>query len=83
MFFILILTINLLFHSVASNRIISAKDHASVQFFIPHVDKEGHLNGQQTAVAFSGFIRGQGGSDAALNKIAQEQEFVTAFPEYA
>ncbi len=70
------------FCSVASNRIISAKDHASVQFQIPHVDKDGHLNGQFTTVAFSGFVRGQAGSDAALNKVAQEGGFVSAFPEY-
>ncbi len=53
-----------------------------MQFQVPHVDKDGHLNGQFTTVAFCGFVRGQGGSDAALNKIAQEGGFVNAFPEY-
>jgi hypothetical protein len=53
-----------------------------VQFQIPHVDKDGHLNGHFTTVALCGFVRGQGRSDAAINKIAQEGSFTNAFPEY-
>ena len=53
-----------------------------MQIQIPHVDKDGHLNGQSTTVALCGFVRGQGKSDQALNKILQEGKFVTAFPEY-
>lgn len=53
-----------------------------MQFQIPHVDKDGHLNGQFTTVAFSGFLRGQAGSDQAVNKIAQRGGFVNAFPEW-
>lgn len=68
--------------SSATNRIIQAKDHASVQITIPHVDKEGHLTNETTVIALSGFVRAQGRSDAALNKMMQEGGFVTAFPEY-
>jgi small subunit ribosomal protein S21e len=68
--------------SSATNRIIRAKDHASVQIVIPHVDKEGHLTNQSTTIALSGFVRAQGRGDAAINKIAQESGFVNAFPEY-
>ena len=40
------------------------------------------MTNQYTTVALCGYVRGQGRSDAAINKIAQEQGFVTAFPEY-
>lgn len=54
-----------------------------MQIQIPHVDKDGHLNGQVTNVPLSGFVRSQGKSDSAINKILQDGGFVTAFPEYA
>ena len=67
---------------MATNRIISAKDHASVQISIPHVDKDGHLNGHSSTVALCGYVRSQGKADQALNKILQDEGFTTAFPEY-
>ncbi|CAN6292113.1 unnamed protein product [Urochloa humidicola] len=43
----------------ATNRIITAKDHASVQINIGHLDENGLYNGQFTTFALSGFVRAQ------------------------
>ncbi|VAH26660.1 unnamed protein product [Triticum turgidum subsp. durum] len=43
----------------ATNRIITAKDHASVQINIGHVDANGLYNGSFTTFALSGFVRAQ------------------------
>merc|ERR1711916_199975 len=66
----------------ATNRLITAKDHASVQITIPHVDKDGQLTNASTTVALCGYIRGKGAGDAAFNRIAQEGGFVNAFTEF-
>ncbi|KAG2398450.1 40S ribosomal protein [Vigna angularis] len=43
----------------ATNRLITAKDHASVQINIGHVDENGIYNGQFSTFALCGFIRAQ------------------------
>ncbi|RWW40251.1 hypothetical protein BHE74_00054354 [Ensete ventricosum] len=43
----------------ATNRLITAKDHASVQINIGHLDESGVYTGQFTTFALSGFIRAQ------------------------
>ncbi|KAG1338701.1 hypothetical protein COCNU_04G010070 [Cocos nucifera] len=45
--------------SSATNRLITAKDHASVQINIGHLDENGVYTGQFTTFALSGFIRAQ------------------------
>ena len=45
--------------SSATNRLITAKDHASVQINIGHLDESGVYTGQFTTFALSGFIRAQ------------------------
>ena len=57
----------------ATNRLITAKDHASVQINIVHVDENGIYNGQFTTFALSGFIRAQGDADSALDRIWQKK----------
>jgi len=49
----------MLFCSSATNRLIPAKDHASVQINIGHVDERGVYTGQFSTYALSGFIRAQ------------------------
>lgn len=56
----------------ATNRILTAKDHASVQINIAQLDANGIYGGQYSTVAFSGFIRDNAGSDQALNILAAE-----------
>lgn len=57
--------------SAATNRLITAKDHASVQINIGHVDENGHIiPGQQTTYALCGFVRIRSESDDSLNRLA-------------
>eukprot|EP00460_Paracercomonas_marina_P000595 EW704460.1.p2 GENE.EW704460.1~~EW704460.1.p2 ORF type:complete len:108 (+),score=44.04 EW704460.1:54-377(+) len=57
----------------ATNRLIPANDHASVQFNIGVLNANGVYAGTFEPVAFSGFIRSQGASDFFLNRIAAEK----------
>ncbi|KAM0752828.1 ribosomal protein S21e [Meredithblackwellia eburnea MCA 4105] len=54
----------------ATNRLITAKDHASVQINVGEVDEEGKLTGSNVTYAFSGGLRETGDSDDALNRLA-------------
>lgn len=40
-----------------TNRLIDAKDHASIQINIGHLDDTGVYTGQYTTLALSGFVR--------------------------
>ena len=40
-----------------TNRLIAAKDHASIQLNIGHLDDSGVYTGQYTTLALSGFVR--------------------------
>lgn len=52
----------------ATNRIIGAKDHASVQFNIADIDGQGVYTKTYSTVVLSGFVRHSGNSDAQVNK---------------
>ncbi|XP_008805749.1 40S ribosomal protein S21 [Phoenix dactylifera] len=58
----------------ATNRLITAKDHASVQINIGHLDENGVYTGQFTTFALSGFIRAQGDADSALDRLWQKKK---------
>ena len=45
--------------SSATNRLITSKDHASVQINIGHLDESGTYTGQFTTFALCGFVRAQ------------------------
>lgn len=45
--------------SSATNRLITSKDHASVQLNIGHLDADGIYTGQFTTFALCGFVRAQ------------------------
>ncbi|OEJ88515.1 40S ribosomal protein S21-B [Hanseniaspora osmophila] len=56
----------------ATNRIIKAKDHASVQINIAKVDEEGRaIPGEYITYALSGYVRTKGEADDSLNRLAQ------------
>ncbi|TNN80054.1 40S ribosomal protein S21 [Liparis tanakae] len=62
----------------ASNRIIGAKDHASVQINIAEVDKvTGRFNGQFKTYAICGAIRRMGESDDSILRLAKNDSVVT------
>eukprot|EP00798_Chlamydomonas_sp_ICE-L_P002213 gene2213-33772_t len=50
-----------------SNKLISAKDHASVQLNIGHLNDEGVYNGAFTTFALTGRVRGMGEADSAID----------------
>jgi len=61
----------------ASNRIIGAGDHASVQINIAELDeKTGRLTGSNKTYAICGKIRGMGESDDALLRLARRDGVV-------
>lgn len=43
----------------ATNRLITAKDHASVQLNVGHLDEAGRYTGQFSTFALCGYIRAQ------------------------
>ncbi|KAF7153475.1 hypothetical protein RHSIM_Rhsim01G0283600 [Rhododendron simsii] len=58
----------------ATNRLITAKDHASVQINVGHLDANGIYTGQFTTLALCGYIRAQGDADSALDRIWQKKK---------
>uniref|UniRef100_K4ALB1 Small ribosomal subunit protein eS21 n=3 Tax=Setaria TaxID=4554 RepID=K4ALB1_SETIT len=58
----------------ATNRIIIAKDHASVQINIGHLDENGLYDGHFTTFALSGFVRAQGDADSSLDRLWQKRK---------
>merc|ERR1712235_1670 len=62
----------------ASNRIIGAKDHASIQINIAEVDKvTGRFNGQFKTYAICGAIRRMGESDDSILRLAKNDTIVS------
>ena len=55
----------LFFSSSATNSIISAKDHASVQLAVADVDEEGRMTGGFKTYAFCGTVRGMVSADVS------------------
>ncbi|CZT22236.1 unnamed protein product [Zymoseptoria tritici ST99CH_1A5] len=60
----------------ATNRIIKAKDHASVQISVGKVDENGRYTGENQVYALSGFVRAMGESDDSINRLAQRDGFL-------
>merc|ERR1712071_65295 len=60
----------------ATNRIIKAKDHASVQLQIAKVDENGRYTGENHTYALCGFVRAMGESDDSLNRLAQRDGYL-------
>jgi len=54
----------------ATNRLITSKDHASVQITIVDVDAEGKALSTGTTFAMSGDVRAMGESDDSVNRLA-------------
>uniref|UniRef100_A0A8C7NLD9 40S ribosomal protein S21 n=1 Tax=Oncorhynchus mykiss TaxID=8022 RepID=A0A8C7NLD9_ONCMY len=62
----------------ASNRIIGAKDHASIQINIAEVDKvTGRFTGQFKTYAICGAIRRMGEADDSLLRLAKTDSIVS------
>lgn len=59
--------------SSASNRIIAAKDHASIGLAFAELDDQGHVTGTNKTINICGEIRKMGESDDSINRLAKEQ----------
>jgi len=53
-----------------SDRLITSKDHASVQISIADVDANGRAQNTSTTFALCGQVRSQGESDDSVNRLA-------------
>merc|ERR1711944_348491 len=61
----------------AGNRIIAAKDHASIQLNIADVDeKTGRMTGTSKTYAICGTIRRMGESDDCINRLAKKDGII-------
>jgi small subunit ribosomal protein S21e len=56
--------------------LITAKDHASVQFNIGKVNEKGVYTGEFETFALCGYIRSMGEADGAVNRLAREKGFL-------
>ncbi|XP_069607275.1 small ribosomal subunit protein eS21 [Ranitomeya imitator] len=62
----------------ASNRIIGAKDHASIQINLAEVDKvTGRVTGQHKTYAICGSIRRMGEADDSILRLAKTDGIVS------
>eukprot|EP00051_Salpingoeca_urceolata_P026122 m.476158 g.476158 ORF g.476158 m.476158 type:complete len:90 (+) comp20452_c0_seq1:70-339(+) len=61
----------------ATNNIISARDHASVQINVGKVDSEGRYTGEYVTYSLCGAVRGMGEADDSLNRLAEEDKIVS------
>lgn len=57
-----------------TNRIIAAKDHASVQINVARVNANGVFTGESDAYALAGYIRGKGEADLAITELARQAD---------
>ncbi|KAI9749722.1 MAG: 40S ribosomal protein S21 [Lichina confinis] len=60
----------------ATNRIVKAKDHASVQLSVGKVDENGRYTGENQVYALCGFVRAMGEADDSMNRLAQRDGFL-------
>ncbi|KAK8515300.1 hypothetical protein V6N12_075345 [Hibiscus sabdariffa] len=58
----------------ATNRLITSKDHASVQINVGHLDELGRYTGTFSTFALCGFVRAQGDADSALDRLWQKKK---------
>merc|ERR1711953_712959 len=61
----------------ATNRLITAKDHASVQIEIAEVDEQGKMTGKKDIIALAGFMRQRGEADACLNRLFADRDLLS------
>ncbi|KAI3634549.1 hypothetical protein MIR68_004972 [Amoeboaphelidium protococcarum] len=67
----------------ATNRLITSKDHASVQIRVADVDASGKMTGEAKMYALSGFVRAMGEGDDSLNRLFQKDGYLKTVFEYS
>ncbi|CAL8161234.1 unnamed protein product [Prunus armeniaca] len=58
----------------ATNRLITSKDHASVQINVGHLDENGIYTGQFSTFALCGYVRALGDADSGLDRLWQKKK---------
>ena len=61
----------------ATNRLIAAKDSASVQIDIAEVDENGKINGKKRTIALAGFMGSRGEADACINRLLHDMDLLS------
>ncbi|CAD7946354.1 unnamed protein product [Amoebophrya sp. A120] len=61
----------------ATNRLIAAKEHSSIQMNVGQVDTEGKYTNEFFTFHLAGFIRQRGEADACLNRLLFEKGLIT------
>ncbi|KAG6676732.1 hypothetical protein I3842_15G166000 [Carya illinoinensis] len=59
---------------IFTNRLITSKDHASVQINVGHLDENGVYNGHFSTFVLCGFVRAQGDVDSGLDRLWQKKK---------
>ncbi|KAG0164389.1 40S ribosomal protein S21 [Apophysomyces sp. BC1034] len=60
----------------ATNRLITAKDHASIQLNVGDVDAEGRYTNSFSTYALSGFVRREAEADDSINRLATQDGYL-------
>merc|ERR1711966_416590 len=61
-----------------TNRLLTSKDHASVQINVGHVDQFGIYTGDYTVYALSGAVRRMGSSDEGINRLSVQDNHMNS-----
>ena len=61
----------------ATNSLITAYDHASVQIEIGEINEQGKYNGKKKTVDLAGLMRQRGEADACLNRLFGEMGLIS------
>jgi small subunit ribosomal protein S21e len=59
--------------AIRADRLITSKDHASVQISVADVDANGRALNTLTSFAICGQVRSQGESDDSINRLATKE----------
>ncbi|KAJ1554560.1 40S ribosomal protein S21, partial [Cladochytrium tenue] len=67
----------------ATGRLITAKDHASIQINVGDVDQSGRLTGTFKTYALSGFVRSRAEGDDSINRLATHDGYLKNVWQYS
>ncbi|SAM03683.1 hypothetical protein [Absidia glauca] len=60
----------------ATNRLITAKDHASIQLNVADVNEEGRSTNSYSTYALCGFVRKEAEADDSINRLATHDGYL-------
>lgn len=69
-------------NEIRADRLITSKDHASVQISVVDVDANGRALNTTTSFAICGQVRSQGESDDSINRLATKEGRESSFVSF-